>query len=210
MTRKPWRGRWNGQRRDSSIPLASPSRAVGFQKEFSLWKWRHKCSDFTFIMLYSFPLTFTFYLHDKSVMAAGKYCYPYLSKKEIKDPVRSCVLAEFRELIRNDNCTRTMNVWIGTGLIAHSWKQIEWEKNRTSDLIYFQAFKVQVSAEMWSAGSRGKNETTPGPPKFTARILKLGVLFRVFQKQTQIQGPNTNRPNARSLTGRWCSQENTS
>lgn len=132
---------------------------------------------------------------------SGKYCYPYLSKKEIKDPVRSCVLAEFRELIRNDNCTRTMNVWIGTGLIAHGWKQIEWEKNRTSDLIYFQAFKVQVSAEMWSAGSRGKNETIPGPPKFTARILKLGVLFRVFQKQTPIQGPNTNRPNARSLGG---------
>lgn len=132
-------------------------------------------------MLYSFPATFAFYPHDKFVMALGQVLfYP---RKRKKDPARFFVLAEFKELIRSENCTRTRNTWPGTVIIAHNSKQIE-EKNGTSDLIHFHG---PGKCRNEKCRNQRRKETISIPPIFTPRIVKLTVLSWVFQKQAQTE-----------------------
>ena len=90
MQRKPWRERLNGWLRASPLSAASHTRAVSFQREFSLEKQRYGCSTFTFHRALFFPnhvhILSTWQICDCN--KAGTSISIYSRKKKISEPVR--------------------------------------------------------------------------------------------------------------------------
>lgn len=117
MQRKPWRERLNGWFRASPLSAASHTRAVSFQREFSLEKQRYGCSTFTFHHALFFPnhvhVLSSWQICDGN--KAGTSISIYSRKKKCQSQW-GIIWAEFRELMRGGKCTRNKD---GSVLIAH-------------------------------------------------------------------------------------------
>lgn len=117
MQRKPWGERLNGWLRASPLSAASHTRAVSFQREFSLEKQRYGCSTFTFHRALFFPnhvhILSSWQICDCN--KAGTSISIYSRKKKYQSQW-GIIWAVFRELISSGKCTRNRD---GSVLIAH-------------------------------------------------------------------------------------------